>query len=278
VARIVAFFAVVGFCAIAISCSSAPQPPKPGTPAFIWGAARTTYASGDFLKASDNLSQIAKSENEFAVRSQPILLVLECGIAQGYTDLAENFENGARANRANPMPFRKQATLFRNYASAAAIQTAETTQKFLAGAKTDAVAFEFGYPSGSASEPVQLQRVAKGMIVPDAEIEHLQKAMVQRGVLQAVTRATGSGNDVAKALDLFKTGDVKIPRAAFVLALAKALHEQAGLFGPKKFDQPLRVAMLCKQSEDAVKTIPESKETKDLLAQIAKTRKTSKVQ
>jgi hypothetical protein len=275
--RVFGALAVAGCCLIAISCSSAPPPPKPGTPAFFWGAAKTTYASGNFLKASENLSQIARSENEFAVRAQPVLLVLELGIARAYTDLADNFEAGGRVNRANPGPFRRQATLLRGMAGATALQIAETAHKFLAGPKSETVAFEFGYPAGSSAEPTQLQRVAKGMLFPDAEIEPLQKAMIQRGVLTSAARAVGAGNDVAKALEVFKPGDVKIARPVFVLMLAKALHEQAGLFGPKKLDNPQRVAILCNEAEEALKSIPETKDTKELMTQIAKTKKASKM-
>src|SRR5689334_10966966 len=98
-------FAIAGSSLIAISCSNAPQPPQPGTPAFYWAAAKTTYGSGDFVKASENLSQLIRTDSEFSARAQPILMVLSAGMARAYMDLADNFEEGARANRANPMPF-----------------------------------------------------------------------------------------------------------------------------------------------------------------------------
>src|SRR5262249_28121102 len=153
-----------------------------------------------------------------------------------YIDLADNFEAGARANRANPGPFRRQATLFRGQASSAALQCTELLHKYRDSNKIDPIVAEFDYPNGSANEPVQLQRLSKGMLFPDAEIESLQKAMVQRGVLMSVTRAVGAGDDVAKALDIFKKGDVKIARPAFLLVMAKTLHTQADLYSPKKLD------------------------------------------
>ena len=95
-------------------------------------------------------------------------MAISAGIAQAYMDLADNFEAGARANRANPTPFRRQATVFRSQASAMVMQYAETVHKFLGDNKSDSIALEFGYPTGNAALPVQLERVAKGMIVPDA--------------------------------------------------------------------------------------------------------------
>jgi hypothetical protein len=258
-------------------CSSGPQPPQPGSPAFLWAAAKTTYGAGDFMKASDNLTQLTKSESEFTARAVPLAVVLNAGIARGYMQLADSFDAGAKASRANPTPFRRQATVFRGYATTAATQAAEMLHKLVATDKSETIPYDLGYPTGSAAEPVALQRVEKGILLPDAEIDALQKAMVQRGVLLTTTRAVGAGDDSAKALDILKTGDVKISRPTFMLAMAKSLHDEADMFSPKKLDQPNRVKMLCDVAEEALKTLPEGKDKKDLAAQIAKTRKASKV-
>src|SRR5579859_5263367 len=117
-------FAVAGFSLIAAGCSSGPRPPQPGTPAFYWAAARSTYTQGDFLKTSDNLSQLNTS-TEFGPRAQPWSIVIQAGLAKGYMDLAENFEYGAHANRANPTPFIRQVQQLRSLASSAAIQLVE---------------------------------------------------------------------------------------------------------------------------------------------------------
>jgi hypothetical protein len=275
--RLIGTFTVVGFSLIAISCSTAPQAPQPGTPAFYWAAAKSTYGAGDFLKATDNLTQIIKGESEFKARALPLSILLNSGIAKAYMEMADNLDTGARTNRANPTPFRRQATLLRGYASSAAMQSAESLHFFQSSVKGDTVAFEFGYPPGNAAEPVQLQRMAKGMLFPEAEIQDLQKAMVQRGVLLSIIRGVGAGADPAKALEIFKAGEVKVPRATYLLAVAKSLHEQAELFCPKKLDQPNRVKMLCNEAEEAVKSLPETKETKAVLSDIAKMRKMAKI-
>src|SRR5271157_5121397 len=262
-------FTVVGFSIVATGCNSGPQPPQPGTPAFYWAAAKSTYAAGDFLKASDNLSQLSTS-TEFAARARPWSIVMSAGLAKGYMDLADNFEYGARANRANPAPFRRQVQQLRSLAGSAAMQCAESTSKFLSENKADPIALEFPYPTGNFAEPVQLQRVAKGMIVPAAEIEDLTKTMVQRGVLITVTRVVGAADDPAKANGIFKAGDVKVPRAVFLQAIAKALVDQADLYTPTKLDQPDRLKLLCQQATASLQSVPPSKESKDLLAKIAK--------
>ena len=103
-------------------CSSGPQLPQPGTPAFYWAAAKETYRAGDFAKTSENLQRILVSENEFSARARAWDAVISSGLAQGYMELADTWEAGARHNRPNPTPFRKQVSTLRALANAAAIQ------------------------------------------------------------------------------------------------------------------------------------------------------------
>lgn len=273
--RTIGVSTVLGFTLLAASCS--PQPPQPGTPAFLWNAAKRTYGTGDFLKANDNLSQLSKSDSDFKARSQPWSIVLSAGIAQAYMDLADSYEAGAKANRANPTPFRRQAAVYRSQAAAATLDGAETVHKFLGENKTDSITLEdLGFPAGSAAEPVGLQRVAKGMLLPPAEGDALTKAMVQRGVLLSVTHFVGAGDDSAKAQEVFKAPEVKVATPAFLLAMAKALTDQAELYGPKKLDNSDRLKVFCDEAEEALRAVPPSKETKDLTVRIDKLRKPSR--
>jgi hypothetical protein len=260
----------------ATACSSGPKPPQPGTPEFTWSAAKSTYAAGDFLKAKDNLEQLAKGDSEYAAPARAMAIVLSAGITEGYLNLAENFDIGAKTNRANPAPFHRKVNEFRALAAAESLETAELMHKFLAQDKSPTVAIAFGYPTGNASEPVQLQRIAKGMIVPDAEIEALQKDMIQREVLLEMTHAIGAADDPAKAMEIFKAGDVKVPREVFLMAASKSLCDDAELFGPKKLDQPNKLKVILAEAEDGITGVPDSKDSKALKDRIAKMRKGGK--
>jgi hypothetical protein len=255
------------------ACSSGPTPPQPGTPEFAWAAAKTTYASGDYLKAYDNLSQLAKGDSELAAKAKPLAIVLSAGIAKAYTDLAQNFDWGAQANRANPAPFQKQMNYFRSQAASTAVQTVELVHAFVQSKPPDSIVLAFGYPAGTATPPVQLQRVSKGMIVPDAEIEALSNDMVKRSVLLTMTKVVGAGEDTAKALEIFKQPEVSVPRSTFVVETSKALCDMADLFSPKKLDQPNRLLLVVQGAEEAVGSVPASKDTKDLSAKLAKLKK-----
>jgi hypothetical protein len=251
-----------------ISCSTGPTPPAPGTPAFFWGAAKTTYHSGDIQKTSENLMQLVRTENEFTSRAVPLSTVISAGLAQGFFDLSQSYDTGARANRANPTPFVKQADLLRTLASASALEFAERVHLFLDKDKNPEVLLACEYPTGNMAEPPSLRKIAAGMLMQDSEKDLLQRAMIQRGVLHTMSQVLGTPDDAAKTMELLKTGEAKVPRATFVYGTAKALYDVSALYGPKRLDQPNRLQVVCQEAIEALQSIPETKETKALTAKI----------
>lgn len=258
----------LGLLAAGTSCSSGPQPPQPGTPVFYWSAARETYGAGDFLKTSENLQRILASENEFTARARAWDTVVSAGMAQGYIELADTWESGARSNRADPTPFRKQVSALRSLASAAAIQFTEDAHKLMDANKDPNILLAFAYPAGAAAAPVGLKRVAGGILVQDSERDLLQAAMLQRAVLLSVCGAVGSPGDAAAAQEKLKTGEFRVPRDTFVLAAAKSLSDQSELFTGTKLDQPNKLKLMSQEALEAVRSVPQTKETKALTDKI----------
>jgi hypothetical protein len=250
------------------SCSTGPQPPAPGSPAFIWGAAKQTYKAGDFRKTSENLMQLVRTESQFAVPARPWAAVISAGLAQGYLDSAQAYEAGAKANRQNPTPFRKQVSLLQSLGSAAALEFADTVHLLLDKNKDADITLAFEYPTGSMSEPPNLRKVSAGMLMQDSEAEQLLNAMLQRGVVRTVSQVTGNPDDGAKTLELFKAGEPKVPRPTFLFGLSKSLNDASALYGPTRLDQPQRLRLLGQQALDTLAAIPETKDTKALKEKI----------
>ena len=255
--------AILGLVAAGTSCSSGgPQPPQPGTPAFYWAAARETYRAGDMVKTSENLQRILAGENEFSVRARAWDTVISSGLAQAYIELADSWEAGARANRLNPTPFRKEVSALRSLASASAVQFTEDLHRIVEADKDPTILLAFAWPAGSAVPPVGLKRVASGILAQDSERDLLQAAMLQRGVLLSVCAALGSPDDAAAAQEKLKTGEFRVPREVFLLAAAKSLSEQSDLFTGAKLDLPNRLKMLSQEAVQVLAAIPQSKESK----------------
>jgi len=243
------------------SCSNS-NAPQPGTPAFYWAAAKDTYALGDYQKTVENLGNILSGQNDYVARAQPWMLVLTSGMAQGYMDLAEAFDAGGHANPAKATNFHRQVNTYQGAANTLALQFADTFSKFQT--KDEFITLAFAYPTGSPTEVVLLNKVSGGAWLPDAEIETAQKRAIEHAVLLATCRAAAAKNDPAKAQDLLKTGEGKVPRAAFVQAMAAALFEASQLYARNKLDQPDKLKIFCSRAQEALKTVPASKESQDL--------------
>jgi hypothetical protein len=256
-----------------LSCSGV-SAPQPGTPAFYWGAAKETYAAGDYQKTVEHLGNILSTQNDYVARAQPWMLVLTSGMAQGYMDLAAAYDAGAHANRTQTANFRRQLNTCRGAANTLALQFADTFSKFQG--KDEFVSLAFAYPTGSPTEVVLLNKIGGGAWPPDAELETAQKRAIEHAVLLATCRAAGAKSDPAKAQDLLKTGDAKVPRAAFMEAMATALFEESQMYSHNKLDQPDRMKTFCARAEEALKTLPASKESQDLDKKIQAALKKSK--
>jgi hypothetical protein len=260
--------AIVGLVVAGTSCSSGPALPQPGTPAFYWSAARETYKAGDFIKTSENLQRILASENEYTARARAWDTVITAGLAQGYIDLADAYEAGARANRANPTPFRKQVSTLRSQASQQAIQFTEDLHRMMEVDKDPTLLLAFVLPAGAMAQPAALKRVSGGIVVQDSERDQLELAMLQRGVLMSVCAQVGSADDSAAAQEKLKSGEFKVPRETFLLAAAKRMQDQSDLFTGTKLDQPRKLKLLCDEALAALHAVPETKETKALTEKI----------
>lgn len=274
--RSFSIFAILSGGLVVTSCSTGPAPPQIGTPAYYWSAAKETYAAGDYLKASEHLENLARTENEYMARALPWNLILTSGMAKGYADLADDFEFGTKANRANPTPFRRQMGEYRQYASTLALQFAHTFEIFEKTNKDPKIALDFTFPTGSALSHPQFSKIGNGELLAPAIVDDVRRATLQTSVLMAACRAVGAADDVAKSQEVFKAGNAQVPREVFLLAMANSLYDQSQIFGRTKLDQPERVEFFLTHATEALKQVPESKETKALAEKIQKALKALK--
>src|ERR1017187_9477332 len=241
--RLQALLLAVGVAVLLTACSSGPTTPDPGTPAFLWNAAERAYHNGDIMKANDELSELQQTDNEFSPRARIWQTVLAGGMARGYCELADGYESGGRINHANPLAFHKQMMDLRAMAAHAAMDFTQAVHLFAARDPSAEVQLAFDLPPGSAAEAVSLET-----------------AMVERGVIRAVCQANGTEGDSAQALERFRAGEVKTPRATFLYAAAKTLFDVSDVFGYNKMDQPQRRKVMLDEALAALHSIPETKE------------------
>jgi len=145
-----------------------PAPPRTGTPAFYWGAAKEAYTFGDYMKTIDHLDNILEADNDYTARAYPWSLLVTSGLASGYMDLADQYEAGAKANKESSASFSRQVSRYRSLASHLTLRFADSFAKF-GKTKEDPVTLAFAFPPGTAAPVPELARVAKGAVLPVAQ-------------------------------------------------------------------------------------------------------------
>lgn len=255
------------------ACTSGPTPPEKGSPAWLWAAATETFGHGDWLKATDHLANLTSGSSEFAEKARPMELLLLGGMADGHAQLADAYELGGRANKANPAQFRRLASEYRNQANRIALAFAEKFAKFQKASKGDTVALEFAFPKGSTTPPVQLGRIQTGVAISPAEATDLQSKMVARGVVMAACDAVDAPGDPAKGAEVFKSGSATQPRSKFVGGMAGDLYKFSQIYTPTKLDIPDKVKYFLTAAAEAATAAPDGKDKKELMARIEAAKK-----
>jgi hypothetical protein len=135
------------------------------------------------------------------------------------------------------------------------------------------VLLAFGFPPGSAAPPEALAKLSGGIRLADSDRDSLLTAMLQRGVILAVSGAVGSPDDPIRALAGFQTPEVRVPRETFLYGMAKLLYQESDLFGPMGMDRQDRFILMCRAAGDVVQVIPQTNEAAALAAEIRATLK-----
>ena len=260
-------------CFLLSACSGG-NAPQPGTPAFYWAAAKETFAATDYVKTVANLEELNATDNEFSARARPWLLMMTSGMARGYMDLADSFEAGAQANKSSPTEFRRRTNTYRGEANRLALEFVQVFDKFQKG-KDDPVPIAFPLPTGSAMPVMQLTKAGAGMMLQPAEFDSAEKRAIERGVLLAACQAAGAPEDPAKTQELLKAGAHQVPRATFMTTMAGTLYDESQLYTLRKIGDPEKMKIFCNRALEALKTVPETKQTKELSSKITKSLKTT---
>jgi len=258
--------AVLGLAVVSIlvaGCSSGPPPIKPGSPAFFWAVSRESYRTGDMLKAQSTLRELSQGDNEFAARARILHLVVSAGVMKGLGDLANAYQSGSEVN---PSGFRSDAANLRGMAASAALEFTQAVFE-AQGPHVALAPLSFGFPPGNTAAPIELEKISCGTWLSDAERETLQRAMLERGVILALSRALGE-SDLLKAKARYQGTEAPVEKNPFFFGMAKLLYDGSDLFCAKRMGRPERQAVMCKEALETLKALPETEETQALTAEI----------
>jgi hypothetical protein len=238
----------------------ATAPPKTGTLAYTWHTATESYKAGNYQRSMEQLTRLATAQSEYRTRARLWLVVVAGGIADGYLQLSNAYEDGARLSKAASSDYRNQVRELRNIANTAALAFAETMHDIMDENKDPRFAFDFGFPAGGSTEPLQLAKIRKGLPMQAADHEVARKKMAEAGVVKFAALLAGSPSDIEKARQQFAAPS----RDAVLMGVATNLVSSADLYSQKKMDIPKRGNALCKEAAEALALLPDSKEKKAL--------------
>jgi hypothetical protein len=255
------------------SCSSSgPPKPRTGTPGYYWQVAIENWDKADFEKTGDWLGKIGGGE--FAAKALPFRITLITGLIRGNSDLADQYEIGARANKANPMKLYRLVSDYRGLASRMSLNLLEVHDELSKANPSADVPIDFPFPSkGTAAMPPGITKIQMGQLPTPDETITVQNQMLRRAMLQQVSDVVGAAGDGAKAQALMKNGPIRIPRATFELAMANALYNCSVLFSPRKSSDSVKQGHFLGQALKAVAAAGDSKEAKELKTKIEKDQK-----
>src|SRR5262249_19076922 len=151
-------------------------------------------------------------------------LVMSGGMALGYKDLADAYDEGSGQSKTQAAEFRRRAFDMNRLSRQYCITLAEELGRFqkALGAENE-LALDFSFPQTSANEDPALGRIRKGILPPEEERTKAERFTVARGVLIETGAVVGTGDDSSKTIALFQTKPVKIPKTVFLYGLAENL-------------------------------------------------------
>ncbi len=222
-----------------VSCSESQRGPAIGTPEWFWVAANETYATGNYEKAADHLENAADSENPWQERAAIWRVVLLDGLARGYMELAEAYQDGARKNQGNAPKLQNSIQQYQRDARRHTIDLVEslgTARKMMGTAQS--IQLDFPLATGSAAESPTLGIVRGGTAPNEYQAIDAETQTVERGIILATTAAIGAGDDAAKTRTTFETPPVEVAPNIFFLCVATSLLDRSEVFDRDHLNEP----------------------------------------
>ncbi len=249
-----------------LGASCGPKGPEVGSPAFYWQAARETFVTRDYLKTTEHLRRVIRTENEFTQRALPWRLVVSSGVAPAYLDLASDCEMGLKANPKTELQMRRAMSNYWLMAETRALEFVETFIQFRKQYTGNTIGLEFPFPSVDLSDIVERGKIQGGILMSPERMTALEHRMMERAMADAVSAAVGAPEDIPKGRLAFQGGRAEVPREVFMTAMLRSLYRQAALFGRDAMNKPDRLMVFTEQATEALKTMEKNEQNKRLAA------------
>lgn len=223
---------------LCVACSSDKRPTQ-GSPEWLYIAARESYVAGDFDKAKEQLEKIEqKAPNPYAQRARAWRMVVDAGLAQGHLELAQAYADGWTNARTEKPNLARQRSHHQKESKRHALHLVQAYDAFVKDAPTQPVVLEFPFPKGSAGQVPELDRIYKGLPMPEEQRTTATDKMLNRGIVRSVAATLATADDSASAQAAMQSGRAEVAPARFLLAMATALDKASAVFDRKALGEP----------------------------------------
>jgi hypothetical protein len=114
---------------------------------------------------------------------------------------------------------------------------------------------EFPFPKGSGAEVTDLDRIYKGMEIPEAQTATAAEKTLDRGMVRAVSAVLATPDDSAGAQKALGSGRAEIPPARMLLAMGTTLEKLSVVFDARNLNEPDKQKIFHERAQDAAKRV-----------------------
>ncbi len=242
-----------------VSCSQSNEP-NPATPEGRFELAKQEFTAARYEKALNYTSKILRDtpNHELAYSAAIMEMTIYGGLAEGCFKASKAFSEGMMMTRDLRIrnDFRSKAFDYYRREKDYLTGFAEGFDRFSGKMDKDkAISFKGAYPGIEAGPRIALEKVRKGLVIPEEDRLKDEEEELRDGVVYMTTALAGVGEDRAKAKTLYAAGLISVQPGDFLFAVAKFLHTQDAMFDRTALNDVKNFRSFCERTN---KTITES--------------------
>jgi hypothetical protein len=216
-----------------------------------WKQVNREYESGDYITTLNYLDELLRTENSYTARAAALKVVILGGMTRSALEIEEACAKGISwVKTVDSGPYKTCVDRFRWRARTNALGLIDAlTGLENSAAASGTVSLDFPLPEASAQPSPMIGRTGAGAMPVEKIFEPSVARILDRQILLQVCDVVANG-EVAAVKDMFASPPVTIPKATFLVGVAKTLLAAAAVFGEDRLDDaPKRSATLKRARE-----------------------------
>ncbi len=219
----------------------------------FWKQVNREYESRDYINTLNYLNDILRTENDYTARAAALKVVILGGTTRSALEIEEACAAGiSRVPAWDSGPYKNCIEQFRwraRTSTLALIDALGGLEK--SAAASGAVSLDFPLPETSSDPSPMIGRTRAGAMPVEKIFEPSVVRIVDRHIFLQVCDAVAK--DEAGAKQLFEARPVTVPKATFLVGVAKTLLVGAAVFGADRLDDSEKESATLQQARECLR-------------------------